>query len=254
VDWTSAISNLSIALEVPAGGVDVHFLPDVSHDVSIYGTAWGKRGATYTDPVVTNETVGSTGSLRLATESTGNIFWGLRIDINTSLATSLAIDTSAAGINIIVPNGAVLNFLNATADAGGINVEIKTGATIAGDIQLATTAGAIKLEASDPTISRNIDVDVSTNVGAADIGWNQTTCTGGNVTLSASSNGAGAVNFEMRYGSSVGAQVTASKGSAIAVIDPSPFQQSANWNTASCRFTVDFFVQVGVIHYEMQAA
>ena len=135
---------------------------------------------------------------------------GCDVYLDPSVNLDITIRTETGSIMINAFNRDVtLQKLNLQTITGSVQASLEKGVVIAGDISLQTTTGSAQLIWDEVEISRNINVNVITTTGSAEVNITQSMQLEGNVTLNAQTT-TGGINFALTIRNEVGARISAS--------------------------------------------
>jgi hypothetical protein len=158
-----------------------------------------------------NETGGNTLTItsRVA-EDQGLLTGALRvicnIYIDPSLDLNLNVTTETGQISLTANQHATFESLNIKSNTGMVQANIENGTTIAGDISLKTTTGAVWVRMNQANVRGNDTLNLQSTTGLVDMDIAENQTLSGNIQLNAATT-TGAINLAMLINGDVGARI-----------------------------------------------
>jgi hypothetical protein len=130
------------------------------------------------------------------------------IYVDPSVNLTVAINTSTGSITMNADRAATFQHLVLQTTTGNVEVGLKEGVTITGEVSLEATTGSVHLLWDEAEVAGNIPVNLMATTGSVEANINQSRQLAGNVTLNAEAT-TGSVNLALDIQSDVGARISA---------------------------------------------
>ena len=183
-------------------------------DIVIYTSASGSTGVGNSNGPVqisfSNQTVGSTLTVN-SKVSTSGVFGATAkvtcdIYLNPDLFLNVNVTTDTGQINLNETQQATFQSLTLKSTTGEITTDLQNGATIAGEMSIKSTTGAVMFTMNQTKVVGNRMFNVQTTTGKVDMQFMENSAFGENLQINASSN-TGEIDLSVNLNNDAGAKI-----------------------------------------------
>jgi hypothetical protein len=218
-DSNPNIDTVNLNLVTDIGRVNIATMQQESN-IGIYVNANGSRGimggGSNIPVTITfdNQTTGNTLSVnsRVTIENayTSRADVTCQIFVNPALKLNLNVTSTTGQVSFTADKATTIQSLNLQTTTGEVEANLQGNVTIAGDISLRTTTGAINYRMNENAVSGNHTIDLKSTTGSVTLDITETKTLSGNLQVNAAAT-TGSVNVGLIIDGGVSAKIASQK-------------------------------------------
>jgi hypothetical protein len=218
VNVQGEVNDLELSVRADMSHVDVVFQTMPDHQVYVTFYAEGSRSLTVGDPDMDLDVTGSVQGTTLMVQVNLEQEIGPGIDyrekrltvyLDPDLPVSMDIEVGVGNLEMITPEGTVIEGLTLQCGVGSMDLEMVEGTVLNGSLSLRTDVGSVSLRAEEVVLGSEVLLDVVTKVGSVDMVFRQSVDMGHDLSVDCSVN-VGSVDLTLEIEGEIGAEITSS--------------------------------------------
>lgn len=214
-DSTPGVRNLNLNFHSDIGRVNVMTTQTGNSNILIYVSGNGSRGilggsAIPLNVTFSNQTVGDTLTVDSAVTVTGSLSAMASVDIqifvNPNLNLNLNVTSNTGKVSFNADKATTIQGLRLHTTAGEVEAQLQSNVTVAGNITLSTTTGAVNYRMSETNIVGNNTLALHSTTGTVTMDITQTKTLQGNLSVDAETT-TGSINVGVGIDGGVAAKI-----------------------------------------------